>query len=213
MVAFCAFLFLFIVTLILFKLGRLQRHQQKLEEAWGRITATECWKKIAAFVSVVFGVAALGLFLAGLTVNVSSWFFLGVARYAKWVGFAFGALFLLSFIGAIVRSSSQKPETQEMPKWVNRISSVLSIYFFVQFGICMFRPEAGWAARNSHESSTGQVHLEQTAEDKLAQEDLPVTRFFSGFVMMGGFAIATHLLLAKDRKGPFGKYNAVVKQI
>jgi hypothetical protein len=205
-------IFLIGLTVALAQLDARHGYCQKLSWIWEhQVKAGPWWAKSLTIVRVVSGIAAAGLFLASLTVNICTWVFRGISQYAHWLMcIHLGVLLLAAVSMAFTRKGGIR-----LPKWARVFMSALAIYFFVLLAFGSWhssgKRDEGRVGENRSASSS-QVQLEADSKNQ-SEEDLQALRTFSPLWMAFSFASATGLLLSRGEnyKGPFGKYNSVVQ--
>lgn len=213
-------LVLIVLTVVISQLDARYGYRQKLGWIWEQqIKASPWWGKSLVVVRLVSGITAAGLFLASLTINICTWVYTGIARQ-HWLGWLHIAVLAVAFVAFSFQQKRrrQKLPRPDLPGWTKPIVFALAIYMFALFAFEMvysFRSQREKHRGTSYQTSYGQVQLEKKAEKEDLQSDLQTLRFFSGLWMMFSLVSAVQLLwLESERyKGPFGKYNDVVKQL
>ncbi len=207
---------LIMLTIALAELNSRFGYLQKLNAKWGEITGTSSWAKLTNGIRVVSGLTAVGLFLFALIINLSTWFFHGVARYTRPLMLTHIAVLLVFFVACFFqqRRRRQKRASPDLPAPMNAIATALFIYVLALWAFEIFGPSRNQSAE-SHETSYNQTQLEKAPEDKKVDNDLRTLRGFSAFWMLFSFGAAANLLLIDRQgyKGPFGRYNSVVRQL
>jgi hypothetical protein len=217
MLGFYVILFLVFVAAVTFvQLDGRHGYRRKFGWIWEQqLKTSPWWAKSVTIVRVVSGIAAAGLFLGSLTINICTWEFSGIARYTNRLMWMHAGVLLVFIINFAINRRSR---AIKLSKSANRFLSALFIYYVILFasGFLHSIGKHHHTSQNGEGQSASNSHIQLEMDSKgYSQEDLRTLQTFSALWMAFSFVSAAGLLRAKgeDYKGPFGKYNPAVQEI
>lgn len=171
--------------------------------------------KLLNVLRFVLGIVAVIFFLAALAVNVCSWLWKGISRFS--VGFAVihvGILliFFFTFCTSAKSVDGRRRNNFDLPAGTDVFLTVLFAYTFLMFIAGPINSFFGHSLEQTQPG--GGMPLEKPPGHDV-NKDVEWIRCCSGIWMIFSFTCATLLLLGPGEKdkGPFGKFNQVVKRI
>ncbi len=204
---------LFVMAVVAITLNSRHNYKDKLKEKFQQGPFAEKWIKFKAAVRLVSGIAAVFFFVSALAINICSWFWKDYGRFTGWFGLlhiGILAVFFLAFASTPKGINGQRGAI-DMPAPAAVFAKVLAAYTFLLFVFALINSLASHSTE--HTQTVSAIELEKGAHQDL-KGDLLALRFGTGIWMLFSFASAIQLLLnTRDRHGPFGKFNSLVKRL
>lgn len=171
--------------------------------------------KFLAVLRFVVGIVAVLFFLAALAANVCSWLWKGISRFSGGLAVIHVGILLIFFFTFCTSPKSvdgRRRNNFDLPAGAGVFLTVLFAYTFLMF---MAGPIHSFFGHSLEQTQPGGAMPLEKPPGHNVDKDVEWIRCCSGIWMIFSFISATLSLLGpgKKDKGPFGKFNQVVKRI
>jgi hypothetical protein len=179
----------------------------------------DLWKKFKFTLQGLVGAVALLLFLVSAGINISTWVYPAIARFANLLMLTHLAVLIsaaaYSLLSRKTDRASQRKSNENSPAWVQAVSTALFAYLFLSIGFVFLSSVIEGAHKDITDGASDSVgetiQLEKSSK-WYPRGDLFALRLGSIFWMLFSFQTATAWFF-RDFTTRFGRYDGVVKKL